>query len=77
MKKKLMYVEIEIEESVTSTTDASPDTDAPEIPYDGQYKEQVDQDLAPGAEEGYRETKDKGTTESQKDIVKVSKLQHR
>ncbi|GFT28840.1 microtubule-associated protein futsch, partial [Nephila pilipes] len=45
MKKKLMYVEIEIEESVTSTTDASPDTDAPEIPYDGKYKERIDEDL--------------------------------
>ncbi|GFY43913.1 microtubule-associated protein futsch, partial [Trichonephila inaurata madagascariensis] len=45
MKKKLMYVEIEIEESVTSTTDASPDTDAPEIPYDGKYKEIIDESL--------------------------------
>ncbi|KAF8795246.1 Microtubule-associated protein futsch like protein [Argiope bruennichi] len=44
-RKKLMYVEIEIEESVTSTTDASPDTDAPEIPYDGKYKEQVEKDI--------------------------------
>ncbi|GFU33516.1 microtubule-associated protein futsch [Trichonephila clavipes] len=66
MKKKLMYVEIEIEESVTSTTDASPDTDAPEIPYDGKYKEIIDDSLT-------TETYTKESTEKleEKDISKI------
>ncbi|KAG8188040.1 hypothetical protein JTE90_009914 [Oedothorax gibbosus] len=41
LRKKFMYIEVEVEESVTATSDASPDTDAPEIPYDGRYKEHI------------------------------------
>ncbi|GFY55264.1 microtubule-associated protein futsch [Trichonephila inaurata madagascariensis] len=66
MKKKLMYVEIEIEESVTSTTDASPDTDAPEIPYDGKYKEIIDESLTT---ETY--TKESIEKLEEKDISKI------
>ncbi|GFR01220.1 microtubule-associated protein futsch [Trichonephila clavata] len=66
MKKKLMYVEIEIEESVTSTTDASPDTDAPEIPYDGKYKEIIDESLIT---ESY--TKESIDKLEEKDVSKI------